>query len=369
MPQPTVLAPTAPGDGGDATELAPAPHEVAERFAASVADLDLDPAQRAAALEICATDRRGLYLWGSVGRGKSMLAERYLAAAGVEPALRLHLNELFRRLQAEIVRDWQAPAVVLRRLLGETRALLVDEFHVHDVADAVYLTALLRVAEEDGILVVATSNYAPGDLLPDPQHHARFLPAIARIEEAFAVVEVGPGPDHRAEGAETRHRFASGSWRIVSDEPRGSDAAVLEADGIPVSAVAVSGDTATFTFAQLCDAEVGVRQFQWLADRFAALRLESVPDLATVRREPLMRFTTLVDVLYDHDVRLDVTASAPFERLQDAQTVPVDAARALSRLRALRLSTRTAPRAPLRAGVCETAHAGPPKLILAKEHE
>jgi len=309
---------------------------VPERFAASVAEVDLDPGQRAAVAAVCAADRRCLYLWGSVGRGKSMLAERYLAAAGVEPALRLHLNELFRRLQAEIIRDWKPPAVVLRRLLGDTRALLVDEFHVHDVADAVYLTALLEVAEEDGVLVIATSNYAPAGLLPDPQHHARFLPAIARIEASFAVVEVGDGPDHRMEGAETRRRFASGAWRVAGADAMASDAVALEAGGIPMSALAVDGDTVTFTFAQLCEAEVGVRQFQWLADRFAAVRLEAVPDLATVRREPLMRFTTLVDVLYDHDVRLDVTASAPFERLADAATVPVDAARALSRLRALR---------------------------------
>lgn len=325
----------APGDPAT-IDRTPSRHEVAERFAGSVTRLDLDPAQRAAVAQICAADRRCLYLWGSVGRGKSMLAERYLAAAGVEPALRLHLNELFRRLQAEIVRDWKAPAVVLRRLLGDTRALLVDEFHVHDVADAVYLAALLRVAEEDGTLIVATSNYAPAGLLPDPQHHARFLPAIARIEADFVVVEVGPGPDHRAEGAETRRRFASGTWRVAETTPVPADAAVLQADGIPVSAVAATGDTATFTFAQLCEAEVGVRQFQWLADRFAAVRLDAVPDLATVRREPLMRFTTLVDVLHDRDVRLDVTASAPFDRLMDAAFVPVDADRALSRLRALR---------------------------------
>nr|WP_281385733.1 cell division protein ZapE [Microbacterium marinum] len=310
---------------------------VAARFVAATDALDLDPAQRDAVQAIAAATTGNVYLWGGVGRGKSMLAERYLAAFLPEPVLRLHLNELFRRLQAELVRDWKAPAIVLRRLLHGVRVLLVDEFHVHDVADAVYLEALLNVTADDGILLIATSNYAPADLLPDPRLHDRFLPAIARIESSFAVVPIGDGPDHRTSGADAHTRFAAGIWHAspAADAPPADAGVVLRADGIPLPALSAEGAQVTFDFADLCEAPVGVRQYQWLADRYSELTLRSVPDLATVRREPLMRFTTLVDVLYDHDVRFVVHAHAPFDTLRRAAHVPPDADRALSRLRAL----------------------------------
>lgn len=310
---------------------------VAARFVSDTDVLDLDPAQRDAVQAIAAATTGNVYLWGGVGRGKSMLAERYLAAFLPEPVLRLHLNELFRRLQAELVRDWKAPAIVLRRLLHGVRVLLVDEFHVHDVADAVYLEALLNVTADDGILLIATSNYAPADLLPDPRLHDRFLPAIARIESSFAVVPIGDGPDHRTSGADAHTRFASGVWRVGSaaDARSADTGVVLRADGIPLPALSAEGAQVTFDFADLCEAPVGVRQYQWLADRYSELTLRSVPDLATVRREPLMRFTTLVDVLYDQDVRFVVHAHAPFDTLPQAAHVPLDADRALSRLRAL----------------------------------
>ncbi|MDJ1114358.1 cell division protein ZapE [Microbacterium dauci] len=305
------------------------PVEVTARFAASVDGLDLDASQRVAVAAIARDDRPSLYLHGPVGRGKSMLAERYLAAFG-EDTRRLHLHELFRMLQAELARDWKAPAVMLRRMLGGIRVVLVDEFHVHDLADALYLSALLEVAAEDGITVIATSNYAPADLLPAPGLHDRFLPAIEHIAETFAVVDLGDGPDHRSAGDTARPRFASGAWH--PSPPTSAATIELVLADIPVQVRRIDGAHVEADFAALCVAEVGVRQFQALADRFDALTLHAVPDLATVRREPLMRFTTLVDVLHDHDVRLVVHAAASFARLTDAADVPVDAARTLSRL-------------------------------------
>jgi cell division protein ZapE len=312
------------------------PSDVTARFEASVDGRDLDAGQRAAVAGIVADDRVNLYLHGPVGRGKSMLAERYLGAFGDETR-RLHLHELFRMLQAELARDWRAPAVLLRRVLGGIRVLLIDEFHVHDLADALYLAALLEVAAEDGVALIATSNYAPVDLLPAPGLHRRFLPSIEHIVETFAVVELDDGPDHRAIGDDARPRFASGAWHV--SPPTSASSTELVLAGIPVQVRRVDGSHVEADFDALCVAEVGVRQFQALADRFGALTLHAVPDLASVRREPLMRFTTLVDVLHDHDVRLVVHAAAPFGRLTDAADVPIDAARTLSRLAPLQAAS------------------------------
>uniref|UniRef100_UPI00386C1B07 cell division protein ZapE n=1 Tax=Microbacterium sp. Ld14 TaxID=649156 RepID=UPI00386C1B07 len=306
--------------------------ETTERFAAATAALRLDDTQRDAVTAVLGQPRAGLYLHGPVGRGKSMLAELYLATFDPDTSLRLHLNELFRRLQAELIREWKAPAIVLRRLLGPVRALLVDEFHVHDVADAVYLSALLEVVAEDRIVLIATSNYAPHDLMPDPKLHERFLPAIERITAELGVIAVGSGPDHRALGDDGRATFVSGRWTITPGIP----ASALQIDGIPLHPLEMADGRIAFDFAGICDAAVGVRQYQGIADRFETVEVRGVPDLAVVRREPLMRFATLVDVLYDHDVRLVVTSAAPFERLTDAEAPPVDSDRVISRLRALR---------------------------------
>ena len=341
------------------------------RFANAVATsgLTLDAGQSAAVAAVVAGDHRNLYLWGPVGRGKSMLAELYLTAladaatpeltdaaatpdsatpadatpdaaaaetASTPQVRRMHLHDLFRMLQTEIARDWRTPAVALDGILADTRALLIDEFHVHDIVDAMYLTALLQVADERGIHLIATSNYPPGGLLPDPQHHDRFLPTIARIDAGFTVVGVGSGPDHRGAGDPRRPRFSSGSWRVAPSETSTASTVALAPNGIPLSAVSATADEAVFTFAALCDSNVGVREYLWLADRFDRIVLLDVPDLATPRPEPLMRFTTLVVVLYDRDVRLDVVAAGSAARLADARRVPVDADRALSRLAALR---------------------------------
>ncbi|WP_052226226.1 cell division protein ZapE [Microbacterium mangrovi] len=268
-----------------------------------------DDAQLDAIDTMARPTRHGLYLWGPVGRGKSLLAEAYLAAVPTTRTRRVHFHEFFRDLQTQIVRRREPLERSIRHLLGDARAVLFDEFHVHDVADGVYLTATLSTILDSGILLVATSNYAPEDLMPDPLYHERFLPAIGLIRTRLETVHVGDGPDYRTIGRDRHRGFAAGTWN--------SDTAP-EAPGT------------VFSFDDLCVRPHSVAQY--LALTAATMTVRGVPDLSTVDREPLARFAALVDVLYDRDIPLHVHAAGEPDRITAATAPPPDVERALSRL-------------------------------------
>jgi cell division protein ZapE len=257
--------------------------------------------------------RHGLYLWGPVGRGKSLLAETYVDALPTDRTRRVHFHEFFRDLQQQIVRRREPLALSIRGLIGDARAVLFDEFHVHDVADGVYLTATLTTLIDSGILLLATSNYAPEALMPNPLHHERFLPAIDVIRNRLDVVDIGDGPDYRRVGSDRHRGFGSGAWHIGDED-----------DEHPVGA--------EHTFDDLCLRPRSVAQFLALTDDLSALSVVGVPDLAAVDREPLARFAALVDVLYDRDIPLHVWADGEPDRLTLASEPPPDAERTVSRL-------------------------------------
>lgn len=296
-----------------------------ERLARERIALDAEQARAAEAL--CDPHPHGYYLWGDVGRGKSMLATRYFEAIPSEAKLRVHFTEFFRELQQRIVAEWHPLEAVLREMFGGTRAILFDEFHVHDVADAIYLTRTLEALVELDVLVIATSNYEPARLLPDPHFHDRFLPAIALIESAFAVVPIGAGRDYRVGGdAAPGAGFASGRW-IIGDPGEGPTAPE-------------GGErTRRMTFAELCDRPVGAWQYLALADavRDADERLVvcEAPDLSTLPREVAGRLGLLVDVLADRDLPVDFVAQGHWSSLRDASEPPVDVERTLSRFELL----------------------------------
>jgi cell division protein ZapE len=337
---PTPDAPDAAADAPDAARPLEHPLTVAAAsgFRRRVRDsgLALDAEQHAAVDALSEPAVEGYYLWGPVGRGKTVLAEHYLAAVPGKTR-RFHFHGFFRDLQREIFGGGVSLTGAIARVVGPAQAVLFDEFHVHDVADAVYLTAVLRWLRDEGVLLIATSNYAPADLLPDPEYHHQFVPAIALIEELLTVVPLGEGVDYRGgvEGTQPIG-FAAGTWRVAASDAVLQSTVALDPDGVRLRAVSAETDGAVFTFEELCGRPLAANQYLWLADRFRRLTLRAMPDPAEVGREPLQRFGILVDILHDRDVALDVTAAGPPERILDAAAPPRDAARAVSRLALLR---------------------------------
>ncbi|MEN2740877.1 cell division protein ZapE [Microbacterium sp. X-17] len=309
------------------------------RFRAAVANSGhvWDDPQLTAIDALSAPTRHGYYLWGGVGRGKSLLGDTYFAAIPTARKRRFHFHDFFRDLHTQIVRDRVPLDRSLRGLIGNADVVLFDEFHVHDVADGVYLTATLRRLLDAGTLIVATSNYAPEALMPNPLHHERFRPAIELIRERLDVVHLRDGRDYRTERAGDGRGFATGTWSTRPSAPPPPGPAVdLDAAGHMLSAQHVDDGGGTFTFRELCSRALGVAQYLWLAEHLRTITLTAVPDLATVDRDPLARFANLIDVLHDRDIPLHVTAVGEPGRLREATEPPRDVDRIVSRLFMLR---------------------------------
>lgn len=308
------------------------------RSALEASGLVFDRQQTAAIDALSAPPRHGFYIWGDVGRGKSLISEAYFAAIPTDRKRRFHFHDFFRALQEQIIRQREPLDRSLRGLIGNARAVFFDEFHVHDVADGVYLTATLKSLLDDGILLLATSNYEPSALMPNPLFHDRFLPAIDLIRAEFDVVHLGDGEDYRQARAHTSHGFGAGAWRLRPDAQTRAAPTLLNAAGHSIRAQRIDGNRAEFTFDDLCAQPLGVAQYLWLAERFRSIALTSVPDLASITRDPLARFANLIDVLYDRNIPLHVHAAGEPQRLLLAAEPPRDAHRTVSRLSTLTVS-------------------------------
>ena len=326
--------------------------DTAARALGSVLDREQEPAaDRLARLGADLRRRRrvpqGAYLHGPVGRGKTWLVDVLLAQLPASGVLRLHAYDAARRLHAEVARQAGPPGAVDRAvaaLLDGVRLVFVDELHAHDPGDAMLLARLLRALPEHRAALVATSNYPPRGLLPDPRHHALVLPLVAAIEQRCDVVEVAGPVDHREQGhGGGRPGWSSGGWACPGSAaqlaalglalPAPGDRAQLQVGGRPLGALAVSGDVVHLAFAELCEGRTSAGDALELAERFRTVVLAGVPRLSTVGPDARRRFADLVDVLWDRDVRLVVLAAGPPELVLDAEVT--DGARMPSRLRLL----------------------------------
>ncbi|MFD2026858.1 cell division protein ZapE [Promicromonospora aerolata] len=299
-------------------------------------------------------DRRGVYLWGPVGRGKTWLLDRFHGLAG---GPRFHFHEFYRALHAEVwARTGRADAMdrALDALLGDARVLCFDELHLHDAGDAMLLSRALRKLLDRGVTLVATSNYPTQGLLPDPLFHELAVPLIDLLEAQLDVLPVDGPVDYRelrvpdvvpaVPGWRGGTALVPGSARQLADAglvPPGPREAVDVAlgGGRSVRALRASAGAVWFDFAGLCAAPVSALDMLSLAERFGRWVVSDVVPFADCHVNTQQRFVSLVDVLYDRDVPLVLTAPDPLDEVlavPAGRPAPPDLVRAASRLRQLR---------------------------------
>jgi cell division protein ZapE len=287
---------------------------------------------------------RGVYLWGGVGRGKSFLMDAFFAAVPVLRKTRLHFHEFMRSVHHELdeVKGTPDPLdEVARRIAKRHRLICFDEFHVSDIADAMILHRLLVKLFDLNVGLVMTSNYAPDDLYPDGLHRDRLLPAIALLKERLDIVHVDGGIDYRQRameqieayltpwGAGAEATLAAAFDRIaeVDDEDP-----VLDIESRRIRARRRAGGVVWFDFAVLCGGPRSHTDYLEIAARFHTVLLSNIPCMSAGQASEARRFTWLVDVLYDHRVKLVASAEAPPDQLYTAGVLSNEFARAASRL-------------------------------------
>lgn len=287
---------------------------------------------------------RGVYLHGPVGRGKTWLVDELLVQLPDVVVLRVHAFEAARRLHAGVAQHSGRPGATDRAvfdLLGGAQVVFLDELHAHDPGDAMLLTRVVRATFDAGSVLVATSNYPPHGLLPDPRFHHLVLPLVAALQQHCDVVALEGGPDHRALGhGGGRPRWSSGAWFRPGSPAQLAGAGLIapqpgDRARVRVGARDLWADAATETVVQLgweelCGATVSVGDLAALLDRFTTVVLARVPTTDHSTPDERRRFADLVDLCWDRDTRLILlTAHAPEQVLDPEAT---DHARTASRL-------------------------------------
>ncbi|MBS0571097.1 MAG: AFG1 family ATPase [Proteobacteria bacterium] len=288
---------------------------------------------------------RGLYLWGAVGRGKTLLADLLVESLPPDLVLRLHFHRCMGRVQAQL-KTLQGRVDPLREVAAafaaEAKLLCLDEFFVSDIGDAMILAGLLEHLFAHGVTLVTTSNIEPAGLYRDGLQRARFLPAIALLEAHCEVRELVSPRDYRLRaltragvyftpaGVRAEHELAACFARIAAGTPRPDTAIRINDRDIPIHR---RGDGAVwFDFAALCEGPRSVADYIDLAQRFNTVLISNVPQFTPQMEDAARRFVDLVDEFYDRGVKLVLSAAAPATELYDGERLRAEFARTESRL-------------------------------------
>ncbi len=287
---------------------------------------------------------RGVYMWGGVGRGKSFLMDAFYVTVPLKRKTRLHFHEFMRGVHHELheLRGVQDPLdEVARRVAKRYRLICFDEFHVSDVADAMILYRLLLKLFEYGTSFVMTSNYEPSTLYPDGLHRDRILPAIKLIQDRLDILNVDTGTDYRRRTLEQVRMYLTPITASTDAELRGifdrlSDTAalkpVLTVEHREIKAIALSGSVVWFDFATLCGGPRSQNDYLELANRFQTVILSGVPRMAARHASEARRFTWLIDVFYDHKIKLVMSAEVQADELYTEGPMANEFHRTVSRI-------------------------------------
>jgi cell division protein ZapE len=275
---------------------------------------------------------KGLYVHGSVGRGKTMLMDMFFELVPVRRKRRVHFNDFMAdvhdriqkqraaRKNGETREDDPIPPVA-RALAEEAWVLCFDEFTVTDIADAMILSRLFSALFAEGVVLVATSNVVPDELYREGLNRQLFLPFIAILKQHAEVLSLDAEKDYRLEkldnlpvyltplGAEADAGMDD-AWAAVT-EGRTVAPAEIVVKGRHVAVPKAAGTAARFSFHDLCEKPLGARDYLAIVERYDTIFLDHVPVLAEARRNEAKRFILLIDTLYDRKVRLIASAEAP----------------------------------------------------------
>lgn len=279
---------------------------------------------------------KGLYVYGQVGRGKTMLMDMFFELAPIQKKRRAHFHEFIADVHERIFKHRQklkngetkqADPVppVAQALRDEAMLLCFDEFTVTDIADAMILSRLFTELFSLGCVLVATSNVEPDHLYPDGLNRGLFVPFIGMLKDNVTVMSLDARTDYRLEKTRRLPVFCQPlnaqadaaieeAWSVITEgQPAKVEEIPMKGRSIHVPAAAAGA--ARFTFSDLCEKPLGASDFLAIAERYDTVFVEHIPFMGPQNRNETKRFIILIDALYDHGVRLFASAAAEPEKL------------------------------------------------------
>jgi cell division protein ZapE len=299
------------------------------------------------------TPVRGAYIWGPVGRGKTLLMDLFFERVETQRRRRVHFLEFMDEVHAALtaVREADrkagasrpdAVAAVAVPIIAKTRLLCFDEFQVTDIADAMLLGRLFGRLFEAGMVMVATSNTAPDDLYRGGLNRELVLPFIDLLKRRTAVIELDGPTDYRRRKLAGRPIYFFGpatdarkevdaAWLTLTGGERGN-AERIGMFGRSFTVPSQAMGAARFSFAELCEIPLGPRDYLSLARRYHTFVIEDIPTLDRARSDAAKRFITLIDTLYDRRAKLVASFEAQLDDLGADEVTSFEFRRTVSRL-------------------------------------
>ena len=292
---------------------------------------------------------KSVYIHGNVGRGKSMLMDLFYEACPVEQKRRVHFHAFMLEVH-EFVHQWRKQnregdmiISLAEKIRASTLLLCFDEFHVTDIADAMILGRLFTQLFASGLVVVITSNRHPNNLYQGGLQRDLFLPFISLLLKVCVTVDLVAKEDYRLKhlhALKTRYYFpidaqANAFIQDSYDELTAfapKEAGKIHVKGREITLTAVHGDVALSSFKELCEQPLGSADYLELASEFTTLIIADIPKLSVAKRNEAKRFSTLIDALYEHKVKLICTAEVAPQKLYVAGDGAFEFQRTVSRL-------------------------------------
>jgi cell division protein ZapE len=287
----------------------------------------------------------GIYLWGGVGRGKSMLMDIFYASLTIKNKQRHHFHHFMLQIHQSLkkTRGTRDPLTgIARDFAQHTRLLCLDEFHVNDIADAMLLYGLLDALLAEGVILVTTSNYEPGTLYKEGLQRARFLPAIELIRKRTEIVKLTGQIDYRLQTLRkdgTWHFPLSNSseqlmrkvFEILGSHTRWVENSI-NIGGRTIPVLGQAEGTVWFDFKTLCDSPRSQNDYIEIACQNHTVLLSGLPVMHDSHNDAARRLLNLLDILYDHRVKLVVTAATSINEIYCGERLTFEFERATSRL-------------------------------------
>ena len=288
----------------------------------------------------------GIYFWGGVGRGKTLLMDLfYQALPDFIASRRTHFHSFMNQIHAALrqKQNRQNPlSEIAREIATTTRVLCLDEFVIIDIGDAMIMAGLLEALFDNGVVLVTTSNVEPANLYREGLQRARFLPAIALIEAHCEVVNLDGGQDYRLRFLEQTdlYRVPHGedtdesilTWLDQHVTPVQSLRKQLEVNGRMLTPRYCAEDTVWFRFTDLCETARSQSDYLELARFFTTIIVTEIRAMNAAEDDVARRFVLLIDVLYDHQVKLVASAEDRPDQLYSGNRLRFEFERTASRL-------------------------------------